>query len=197
MTEGKEVFPREVDKEIPDTPKRVYAPPFERFYQTYPRRVGKGAAYRAWTKAVQGMTNEEIDKFALECINAVKAQKKYRDTYTGSRTLPDWKHPSTWLNGACWLDELDSIAPTKSRELGECREPECQKKVMGFDYGLEDYCAYHYSMKAGRETLSGYIMNNPYLRKRKDEMVHEWHGRLRKFILARAKRIGRSEDEDA
>lgn len=195
MSDQGDMFPIE----IPETPKHVYAPPFERFYQTYPRRVGKGAAYRAWQKAIAGMTEDEIDQFTLTLINAIKAQKKYRDGYDGEYALPPWKHPATWLNQACWLDELESIAaPKQVRELGTCKEPGCEKEVIGFSHGMENYCAYHYSMAAqgrhvvNRDTLMAYLYSNPQLRKRKGEGEKEWQGRLRNYVVAKMSDIGRA-----
>ena len=65
---------------------------FEEWYETYPRHVGKGQARRAY-KAARKKTDAQT---LLEGI------PRYR------RSKPDyaeWKHPATWLNGECWLDE--------------------------------------------------------------------------------------------
>lgn len=72
---------------------------FEAFWQAYPRRVAKGAARRAWARAMR-ITDAGTVAAALA---AQKAAGFGRDTtYT--------KHPATWLNGECWADEIPVAA---------------------------------------------------------------------------------------
>lgn len=71
---------------------------FENFWQSYPNKKAKGAAFQSWCKI---KPNKE---FADKIINAVKIQK----------TWPEWikdngqfiPMPSTWLNQKRWDDEL-------------------------------------------------------------------------------------------
>jgi hypothetical protein len=70
---------------------------FERFWQAYPRKVGKGVARSAWSKAVKRTDPDSI-------ISAVIRQK-FDDR---ERFIP---HPSTWLNGERWLDEAKTGDP--------------------------------------------------------------------------------------
>lgn len=69
---------------------------FETFWKKYPRRVGKGAARKAFDKARKKTT---LDKM-LEAINAYILHKPERI---------DFKHPATWLNQECWDDEWQSV----------------------------------------------------------------------------------------
>jgi hypothetical protein len=65
--------------------------PFEAFWEVYPRKVGKGAARKAYRHALKRASHAEI----------LAGAKRYR---------PDpgfTKHPTTWLNADCWLDEPD------------------------------------------------------------------------------------------
>lgn len=89
-------------------PAQQYAPEFEAFWREYPRKIGKGSAYKAWGKL----------KPPLEiCLSTLKWQKKtdqwLRDN---GQYIP---HPATWLNQRRWEDEEpqpgDShVAPTGS-----------------------------------------------------------------------------------
>ncbi len=89
-------------------PAQQYAPVFEAFWREYPRKIGKGSAYKAWGKL----------KPPLEiCLSTLKWQKKtdqwLRDN---GQYIP---HPATWLNQRRWEDEEpqpgDShVAPTGS-----------------------------------------------------------------------------------
>ena len=64
---------------------------FDLFWEAYPRKVGKGAAAKAWRGAVKKASADEI----------VSAVKRF--------SWPDDKqfipHPATWLNAERWADE--------------------------------------------------------------------------------------------
>lgn len=67
---------------------------FAAFYDTYPRKEGKGQAEKAYRSALKFATHHEIMRGLVSQISALYAKEaKYR------------KLPSTWLNGKCWLDE--------------------------------------------------------------------------------------------
>lgn len=69
---------------------------FEEFYKTYPRRVGRTNALKAFEKL------KEPDR--LIAIEAVKKQLE-----AGMFKLTEMqyiKHPATWLNAGCYLDEI-------------------------------------------------------------------------------------------
>jgi hypothetical protein len=70
---------------------------FEAFWRAYPRRVGKGHALKAYTRALrEGASPDAI-------LAAVSAQRFPMD--------PQFiKHPATWLNAKCWLDEISETA---------------------------------------------------------------------------------------
>lgn len=86
---------------------------FTDFWSLYPRKVAKGAARKAWAKALKSTDAESI-------ITALKAQ------------LPAWQqsdpkfvpHAATWLNGERWADEQSSVTPQHSwataLEVGYC-----------------------------------------------------------------------------
>ncbi len=99
---------------------------FERWWTTYPHKVGKGQALKAWDKMMKGKTPEEVDALWRQMILAIDAQKKHREhaKRTG-QFMPEWKHPATWLNGQCWLDEVPKVTlpgekETKAAVLCEC-----------------------------------------------------------------------------
>jgi hypothetical protein len=78
------------------TPKTIKStveePLFEGFWAAYPRKVGKGAARKAYRHALTRASHDEI----------LAGAKRYR---------PDpgfIKHPTTWLNADCWLDEPET-----------------------------------------------------------------------------------------
>lgn len=76
---------------------------FGDFWKAYPRKVGKGAAERAWTKALKHTDADQI-------IEAVRAVEWPSD----AEFIP---HPSTWLNGKRWLDEAPARKMTFAEEL--------------------------------------------------------------------------------
>lgn len=67
---------------------------FDDFWKQYPRKVGKGAALKAYAKA-----RKENDHATL--IGAIAAQRTW-GIWTEDRFIP---HASTWLNEQRWSDE--------------------------------------------------------------------------------------------
>lgn len=66
---------------------------FTAFWDVYPRRTGKGAAAKAFDRALQ--------RAELNLIMA--GATRYRDD--PGRDPQYTKHPSTWLNQDCWTDD--------------------------------------------------------------------------------------------
>jgi hypothetical protein len=67
---------------------------FKEFWEVFPRKIGKGAARKAFRNALNRASGEEI----------VAGAKRYRP-----KDLEFCKHPATWLNADCWLDEPDRV----------------------------------------------------------------------------------------
>lgn len=68
---------------------------FARFWAAYPRKVGKKAAEKAWTKAIQDGVTPAVLIDGAERYARERAGEDSRYT----------KHPSTWLGHGCWDDE--------------------------------------------------------------------------------------------
>ncbi|MEV0446094.1 hypothetical protein AB0I84_30805 [Streptomyces spectabilis] len=79
------------------------APPtpdaFDAFWAAYPRKVAKGTARTAWTKA----TKRGADPTAIVAA-ATRHAALWRATHTEPRFIP---YPATWLNGERYDDETD------------------------------------------------------------------------------------------
>lgn len=74
---------------------------FEQFWKTYPRRVGKKAAFMALEKVRR---NEEVEFSAL--MTSVKAFARH----VYGKDLQYVPHPTTWINQGRWDDELSAPA---------------------------------------------------------------------------------------
>lgn len=72
---------------------------FATFWQSYPKKVGKGAAEKAWAKA-------KVNGHAGEVLQSLEAQKR-SDQWTrdDGRYIPN---PATWLNQRRWEDQLQT-----------------------------------------------------------------------------------------
>lgn len=66
---------------------------FDQFWEIYPRRTGKGAAAKAFAKALGRAELNQI----------LAGATRYRDDR--GRDPQYTKHPSTWLNQDCWTDD--------------------------------------------------------------------------------------------
>lgn len=137
---------------------------FSRFWSCYPRKIGKGAAQKAWDKI---KPDELLFKRMFLAIDAQIRQRKFiedanrkviNDRY--KKFIPDWPHPSTWLNGQRWLDELPSVQEIREeiRDVSFC--PECK----GNGKNREEYphlrnpehlCSWHFSDKRYSAGVTG------------------------------------------
>ena len=77
-----------------DTPPQTTAPTFDEFWAIYPRKVGKGAARKAYAKALKVARHDDIMWGLSQQIDGMKAKEK--------QFIP---HASTWLNEERWDDE--------------------------------------------------------------------------------------------
>lgn len=75
-----------------DTKKDKYTDGFEKFWNTYPIKAGKGSALKAWVKAIKKATPEII----VEGAGRYASDPNREPEFTA--------HPATWLNGERWLD---------------------------------------------------------------------------------------------
>lgn len=82
-------------------------PEFERWWTTYPRHDAKGAARKAWAKAVTKAGSVEI---------LIAGAERYRNAST--RDTDFTKLGSTWLNAECWADAGTAPSPNPQRTNG-------------------------------------------------------------------------------
>ncbi len=68
------------------------APGFAEFYAAYPRRTARGAAVKAWERAVK----------VAAPLTIIEAARAYTATNPDPQYVP---HPATWLNQMRWEDE--------------------------------------------------------------------------------------------
>lgn len=97
------------DDEAPPIP----PPGFDDFWSAYPRKVGKAAAERAWTKATKRADPAAIvagaERYAVERAAVERRKGK-------PHAVQFTAHPSTWLNDGRWDDEAE--APDRGRDRG-------------------------------------------------------------------------------
>jgi len=79
-------------------------PDFERFWESYPHRVAKLAAMRAFVKAKKRAS-------LIEILAGVLRYRQHKPAYA------EWAHPATWLNAGRWMDEYEG---TKPRDRWAC-----------------------------------------------------------------------------
>jgi len=88
----------------------VFAADFVSFWKAYPRKVGKGAAMKAWEKA-----RPPLDK----CLATLRWQSQSEAwRKDNGQFIP---HPATWLNQARWEDE-----PETQQEKGRVENPQAK-----------------------------------------------------------------------
>jgi hypothetical protein len=88
---------------IKNTNKEYIASEFETFWKLYPRKVGRGAAEKAFTKALLKSSADEIMSGLMN--------------YAQSRNLPEMQfipHAATWLNQERWADVVEHSAASST-----------------------------------------------------------------------------------
>ena len=77
-------------------------PDFVEFWESYPRKVGKGPARKAYANAIKKVSHEKL----------MWALSRQRDAMiaSGTKFIP---HPATWLNGERWDDEINNNGDDK------------------------------------------------------------------------------------
>lgn len=109
---------KEKENEIENESKK--AENFDRFWEAYPRKVGKVKALAAFQKVTA-----PVDIL----LSAIAEQKK----------SPQWQkddgqfipHPATWLNGKRWEDQITTDQPPQRRELDEDEEAAIRRVMEG------------------------------------------------------------------
>ena len=80
-------------------------PEFTQFWDTYPNKKGKQAAFKKW----QTITKTTPPSLLIE------GAKKYREA-TRNQDPRYIKHPTTWLNAGSWEDDYTAV-PATSQEM--------------------------------------------------------------------------------
>lgn len=79
----------------------IYTSEFLSFWNVWPNKVGKDAAFKSWSKRNGNRPETEV------IISAVENQILWRENAPDGYFRPQWKNPSTWINQGCWNDECD------------------------------------------------------------------------------------------
>lgn len=100
--------PSKTQNPVPPSPPKGGSSPkangFDRFWEAYPRKVGKGAARKAYDRAASKLQSE--DRAPLATMLA--ALERVIPTWDDPEFIP---HASTWLNGERWDDEPELPPP--------------------------------------------------------------------------------------
>ena len=87
------------------TKQKPYSEAFQKFYEAYPRKIGKRKAFNAWARAVKRAPANVIHD------GAVALAEHHKRAGTDPRFIP---HPTTWLNRDGWEDELTLPADSRA-----------------------------------------------------------------------------------
>ena len=79
---------------------------FDLFWSSYPRKVGKGAAEKAWRTL---KPTAETAEAMLDAIARQRQSRQWRES--GGQYIP---HPATWLRQRRWEDEQAEPAPVST-----------------------------------------------------------------------------------
>jgi hypothetical protein len=115
-------------------PNSGYPSDFETFWAAFPEKKGKGAAWKSF---------EKVQKYGAlpplaELVEIIHAQQLDRnEAKKRGEFYPEWKNPSTWLNGHCWSDGL-KYPQKKERAAAESSTPDRWRELLVDQYS-ENY----------------------------------------------------------
>ena len=95
-----------INNNINNNIKEIYKERFEKFYFSYPRKVGKANVEKWFEK---NKPDEELFNKIMTALEEHKKTKQWQD----KQFIP---HPSTWLNQKRWEDEIIKEKNNKSSE---------------------------------------------------------------------------------
>lgn len=92
------------NKTIPPTPRAGGGDEFDRFWQAYPKKIGKAAAKRVWSRK---RLNAKADLIVQHLEDRVRSDAQWLKN--GGEFIPN---PQTWLNRGGWDDEYQRVPET-------------------------------------------------------------------------------------
>jgi hypothetical protein len=96
-------------KKVKKEKNKDYTDDFLKFWKAYPKKIGKGAAYKSWLKIKPN--NGTLALIIAAVKNQQSCDQWCRDN---GQFIP---HPATWLNQSRWEDEVEKV-----EDLGAWRE---------------------------------------------------------------------------
>lgn len=102
---------------------------FNEFWNLYPEKKSKKKAFEKYKQVYD--KHDEIMKGLNAYINHTQyLEKKKKDNPLERIFIPAYKHPTTWLNGACWEDEYTGeFKKVQIRTEEKLKEKEIEKKA--------------------------------------------------------------------
>jgi len=110
----------------------IQDPQFETFWQGVPNKLGKGKARAAWAKAIKTTPPETI----LAGLPKYQEYERRRMSDEGYRPL----HPTTWINGERWEDELESRPGPRLPGASEPAMSQCELCRKPYPMGGDPVC---------------------------------------------------------
>jgi len=94
---------------------------FLTFWEAYPEKKEKRAAWRAWGRMkARPSAAAMVEAIRLQQVDRASARSK-------NEFYPEWKNPSTWLTGGCWEDQLKYAA---KKEKPVASHPENWREIL-------------------------------------------------------------------
>ena len=104
---------------------RAYSVAFEKFWKDYPKKTGKGGAWKAWWKA-KGLFAGQEETLILKCKEALMWQKNCDQWVKDEgQYIP---LAATWLNQSRWEDEDPNAGSILEEYLSESGDVKTRRR---------------------------------------------------------------------
>lgn len=126
------------------------------FWKRYPKRKDKSRAYKALLKQ---KPDEQVREKIIEGLSAQIQERKLKSSV--GEWVPEWKHPSTWINGKNWEDDVELTAKEQPKH-GK------QQKPM-YQHGTWEWYKQEFGWACGDPIIPG---EGPF--QTEDDLYREW-----------------------
>jgi hypothetical protein len=100
-----------------ETEDGAFSEEFLKFWDIYPKKVGKNGAYKSWVAMRKNFIRSGVMDYVEMILSAVRSQSDSEQwKREGGRFIPS---PAKWLNEGRWEDELPAVSKTGGEGVGD------------------------------------------------------------------------------
>lgn len=156
-----------------------YTENFEEFWQQYPRKEDKAAAFKIYTSIFKKLHKEEAEALQKRMVASAKQYKLMLLSIGSTKRFT--KLASTWLNNQCWENEYEVETTNNNKRMTKLDD---KGNASGGEYAwFKGDVADLLALQEGRITKEEHIAQNKHLYEAPSKEFLEKQERLRQKLI--------------